>query len=172
MNRSTTKHQRAALTLSMAALGASLALTAPATAAPAPAGAITAAAATAPVTHTATRLTARPAADSSVTPTTRANTRLWTQRGYGYADVHKSWYHQAGYPGLYYGTLWGKVHHYHAPHDRQVVVQVSIDGRKFLIGETYGTRSFSNKYKLTHKVLMRLCLHRPGGGVSFCGGWW
>ncbi|MEU5096503.1 hypothetical protein [Streptomyces sp. NPDC020996] len=103
---------------------------------------------------------------------TRACTRLWTQRGYGYADVCKTWYHQSGFPGLYHGTLWGTVHHYHAPANRQVVAQASLDGRKFLLGATYGNKSFSNKYRYIRKLLMRLCLHRPGGGVSCCGNWW
>jgi hypothetical protein len=171
MNTSTTMRKRA-VALSSAALGASLVLTVPATAAPAPAEAVTGMSAAAPAGDTAGRPAAKEVAATSAAPASRASTRLWTQRGYGFADVHKSWYRQSGYPGLYHGTLWGKVHHHKAPGNRQVVVQVSIDGKTFLVGETYKTRTFSKKYKLTHKALMRLCLHRPGGGVSYCGGWW
>ncbi|WP_324789306.1 hypothetical protein [Streptomyces sp. H51] len=163
---------RATVALSTAALGMGLALGTPAAAAPAPAGAVTAAAVTAPATGTAAAPTADASADTSVALRTRACTRLRTQRSYGYADVCKTWYPQSGFPGRYHGTLWGTVHHYHAPANRQVVVQASIDGRKFLLGATYGNKSFSNKYRYTRKALMRLCLHRPGGGVSYCGGWW
>ncbi|GGW55331.1 hypothetical protein GCM10010503_35460 [Streptomyces lucensis JCM 4490] len=163
---------RATVVLSTAALGVGLALGAPATAAPAPADAVTTAAANVPTTDTATGLAAEAVPGASVAPSSGACTRLWTQRSYGYADVCKTWYHQSGYPGRYHGTLSGTVHHYHAPSNRQVVVQASLDGRKFLLGATYGNKPFSNKYRYTRKALMRLCLHRPGGGVSYCGGWW
>jgi len=141
--------EHAAVALSTAVLGTGLALGTPASAVPAP------------------------AADTSAALKAQACTRLWTERGYGYADVCKTWYPQKGYPGKYHGTLWGTVHHYRAPSNRNVVVQASIDGRTFLLGETRGNKSFSNKYRYTKKALMRLCLHRNGAsGVSYCGGWW
>jgi hypothetical protein len=118
--------------------------------------------------HGATaHLTATAAAAAS-----HASYRLWTQRGYGYADVTKTWSAQRGSPGRYEGTVSGRVHHYHAPANRQVVVQVSTDGRVFREGATSSNRYFSVKYRYTKRVLVRACLYRSGAsGVSFCGPW-
>jgi hypothetical protein len=72
----------------------------------------------------------------------------------------------------YEGTVSGRVHHYHAPANRQVVVQVSTDGRVFREGATSSNRYFSVKYRYTKRVLVRACLYRSGAsGVSFCGPW-
>ncbi|MFK4122944.1 hypothetical protein [Streptomyces longwoodensis] len=110
---------------------------------------------------------------SAAQPAASAHTRLWTERGYGFADVKKTWTAQPGWPGRYRGTVSGTVHHYHAPGNRNVLVEVSTDGRIFRLGETSGTRTFSRPYKYTKRVLLRVCLHRPGAsGVSFCSRWW
>jgi hypothetical protein len=118
-----------------------------------------------------TSASAYPAGD--VTPQSSACTRIWTGHSYGYADVCKSWYSIGG--GKYEGYVKGKVHHYHAPNNRLVEVEVSYDG---LIvrptAETYTTESFGPiHYKGYKKVRIRACLHRRfADGVSVCGGWW
>ncbi|MEV7755634.1 hypothetical protein [Streptomyces griseofuscus] len=110
---------------------------------------------------------------SAAQPAGSGHTRLWTQRGYGYADVKKNWEAQPGWPGRYRGTVGGTVYHYRAPANRNVLVEVSTDGRIFRLGETSGKRNFSTPYRYTKRVLLRVCLHRTGAsGVSFCSPWW
>ncbi|MET8956917.1 hypothetical protein ACWEO4_34475 [Streptomyces sp. NPDC004393] len=115
-----------------------------------------------------------PAAVSSPLKSGDCKYGLWTQRGYGYADVCIRWTkNRSG--GGYHGLVWGATHHYHAPDDRQVAVQMSLDGHIYgkKLGATYSSGEFQASYKHTNRVLVRTCLYRPGAsGVSFCGPWW
>ncbi|MFQ6144502.1 hypothetical protein ACLMNJ_15710 [Streptomyces seoulensis] len=160
----------ATVAISTAALGAGLAFGGPATAAPASAKA---------VSDTAMTVPAGIKAPATAQTTHRA--RLWTQVGggaNGYADITHT-YTAVGH-GYYQGRMSGKLSHYYAPKNRQVVVMFRVDGT--LGGYSKVTKSnnvsFNKTYSHFKRVSARICLHRSGvpiklnSGVSYCSPWW
>jgi hypothetical protein len=121
-------------------------------------------------------------AGSEVALSTTHTTRLWTRvpgGKNGYADVRHTYTSVGG--GYYQGVLSGKLHHYHAPANRYVILQFKVDGANGgRSKQTKTTTTFRKKYGNPpfKKVSVRICLHRAGvpitlhSGLAYCGAWW